>query len=48
MTTLLIKHAYIVTMDDHQREIPDGGLFIRDGFIEQVGAMSRSPSQPMK
>ena len=37
MTTLLIKNAYIVTMDDHQREIPEGGLFIRDGIIEQVG-----------
>ena len=43
MTTLLIKHAYLVTMDDHQREIPDGGLFIRDGFIEQVGAHSQLP-----
>ncbi len=37
MGTLLIKNAYIVTMDDHQREISEGGLFIRDGFIEQVG-----------
>ena len=37
MTTLLVKNAYIVTMDDHQREIPEGGLFIRDGIIEQVG-----------
>ena len=37
MPTLLIKNAHILTMDDHQREIPDGGLFIRDGFIEQVG-----------
>ena len=43
MTTLLIKHAYIVTMDDHQREIPDGGLFIRDGFLEQVGPTSQLP-----
>src|SRR5512133_2212023 len=43
MTTLLIKHAYIVTMDDHQREIPDGGLFIRDGFLEQVGETSQLP-----
>src|SRR5215217_3027046 len=43
MTTILIKHAYIVTMDDHQREIPDGGLFIRDGFIEQVGRTSELP-----
>jgi cytosine/adenosine deaminase-related metal-dependent hydrolase len=25
-------------MDDHQREIPDGGLFVRDGFIEWIGA----------
>ncbi len=43
MTTLLIKHAYIVTMDDHQREIPDGGLFIRDGFLEQVAETSQLP-----
>jgi cytosine/adenosine deaminase-related metal-dependent hydrolase len=44
MTTFLIKNAYLVTMDDHQREIPEGGLFIRDGFIEQVGANSDLPS----
>jgi 8-oxoguanine deaminase len=44
MTTLLIKNAYILTMDDHQREIPDGGLFIRDGFIEQVGPTNELPS----
>jgi cytosine/adenosine deaminase-related metal-dependent hydrolase len=43
MTTLLIKHAYIVTMDDHQREIPDGGLFIRDGFLEQVAPTNQLP-----
>src|SRR5512146_2709032 len=43
MTTLLIKNAYIVTMDDHQREFPDGGLFVRDGFIEQVGASGELP-----
>jgi cytosine/adenosine deaminase-related metal-dependent hydrolase len=43
MTTLLIKHAYIVTMDDHQREIPDGGFFIRDGFIEQVSETYELP-----
>jgi len=40
MTTLLIKNAYIVTMDDHQKEIPEGGLFIRNGLIEEVGPMS--------
>ncbi|HEX6270257.1 MAG TPA: 8-oxoguanine deaminase [Anaerolineales bacterium] len=43
MTTLLIKNAHIVTMDDHQRELPDGGLFIRDGFIEQVSATTELP-----
>jgi 8-oxoguanine deaminase len=37
MTTLLVKHAHLLTMDDHQTELSDGGLFIRDGFIEQVG-----------
>jgi cytosine/adenosine deaminase-related metal-dependent hydrolase len=45
MTTLLIKHAHIVTMNDHQREIPDGGLFIRDGFIEQVGPTASLPQE---
>jgi cytosine/adenosine deaminase-related metal-dependent hydrolase len=44
MTTLLIKNAYLVTMDDHQREIPEGGLFIRDGFIESVGQVSDLPA----
>ncbi len=44
MSTLLIKHAHIVTMDNHQREIPDGGLFVRDGFIEQVGASGELPA----
>jgi 8-oxoguanine deaminase len=44
MTTLLIKNAQIlVTMDDHQREIPAGGLFIRDGFVEQVGISTELP-----
>jgi 8-oxoguanine deaminase len=40
MSTLLIKNAHIVTMDDHQREIPEGGLFIRRGLIQEVGPMS--------
>src|SRR5512133_2979933 len=43
MTTLLIKHAYLATMDDRQSEIRDGGLFIRDGFIEQVGPTAELP-----
>ena len=38
MPTLLIKNAYVVTMDDQRREIPMGALFVRDGFIEKIGA----------
>lgn len=44
MTTLLVKNAHVVTMDDHQREIPDGGLFVRDGFIEQVAPTNELPT----
>jgi len=44
MSTLLIKNAYIATLDDHQREIPEGGLFIRDGIIEAVGQVSDLPA----
>ena len=44
MNTLLVRHAeMLVTMDDHRREIPDGGLFIRDGFIEKSGPTSQLP-----
>jgi len=44
MPTLLIKNATVlVTMDNHQREIPEGGLFIRDGFIETVGQTADLP-----
>jgi len=44
MSTLLIKNAHIVTMDDHQREIPEGGLFIRRGLIQEVGPMHELPT----
>src|SRR5512139_2780431 len=45
MSTLLVRHAEIlVTMDDRRREIPDGGLFIRDGFIEQAGPTAGLPA----
>ncbi len=45
MSTLLIRNAsLVVTMDDHRREIPDGGFFVRDGFIEQVGSSSDLPA----
>ena len=46
MTTLLVKNAaMLVTMDDQRREIPGGGLFIRDGFIEQVGKTADLPNE---
>ncbi len=45
MPTLLIRNATVlVTMDNHQREIPDGGLFIRDGFLSQVGPTNELPA----
>jgi len=44
MPTMLVHHAHLIaTMDDHTREIPDGGLFIRDGFIEKVGKTEELP-----
>jgi len=46
MATTLIRHAQIlVTMDAGRREIPDGGLFIRDQAIEQVGPTPELPAQ---
>jgi cytosine/adenosine deaminase-related metal-dependent hydrolase len=44
MPTLLVRNASLLaTFDDDDREITDGGLFIRDGFIEQVGSTSDLP-----
>ncbi len=44
MATLLIKNAQLlVTMDAHRREIPQGGLFARDGLIEQIGPTETLP-----
>jgi len=44
MTTFLLRRCSIlVTMDDHRQEIPGGGLFVRDGFIEQVGTAEELP-----
>ncbi|GAB4582059.1 MAG: 8-oxoguanine deaminase [Anaerolineales bacterium] len=46
MSTLLLKNATLLaTFDDARREIPDGGLFIRDGFIEQVGPTAELPTE---
>lgn len=44
MSTLLVRNALLLaTFDDQEREITDGGLFIRDGFIELVGPTSELP-----
>jgi len=44
MSTLLIKNAtLLVTMDNLRREIPDGGFFVKDGFIVQVGKTDELP-----
>ncbi|MBL8045982.1 MAG: 8-oxoguanine deaminase [Anaerolineales bacterium] len=45
MSTLLIKNAHVlVTMDAQRREIAEGGLFVRDGFIQQVGPGAELPT----
>ncbi len=44
LPTLLIRNAdVLVTMDEERREIRDGGLFARDGVIEQVGPTAELP-----
>ena len=44
MSTLLLKHAdLLITMDPERRRIPDGGLFVRDNMIEQVGPSAELP-----
>ncbi len=44
MTTLLVKNiSLLATFDDQRKEIPEGGLFIRDGFIEMVGESAGMP-----
>lgn len=46
MSTLLLKNAdVLVTMDDQRREIPHGGVFIRDGVIEAVGRADQLPTE---
>ncbi|MGD9047508.1 MAG: 8-oxoguanine deaminase [Anaerolineae bacterium] len=44
MTKLLVKNAdLLVTMDDAHRRIPDGGLYIEDNVIRQVGPTDSLP-----
>jgi 8-oxoguanine deaminase len=45
MSTLLVRHAeLLVTMDGDRRRIPDGGLFVRNNVIEQVGPTGELPA----
>ena len=44
MSTLLVKHASVLaTMDDMKTEIVDGGIYVVDGFIEQIGPTADLP-----
>ncbi|MEX1072041.1 MAG: 8-oxoguanine deaminase [Anaerolineales bacterium] len=44
MSTLLVRNASLLaTFDEGRREIREGGLFIRDGFIDQVGPSNELP-----
>ena len=44
MGTLLVKNAeLLVTMDDERHRIPEGGVFVRDNAIEQVGPTDGLP-----
>lgn len=46
MATLLVKNAeLLVTMDGERREIKSGGIFIRDGWIEEIGPSETLTSQ---
>jgi len=45
MPTLLVRNAaVIVTMDDDRQEISDGGLYVRNNIVEQVGKSADLPS----
>ncbi len=46
MSTLLLRNAtLLVTMDEQRREIPDGGVFIRDNAIEAVEHTDALPQE---
>ena len=45
MSTLLVKHAQVLaTMDDDRQEIVDGGMYIENGFVSQVGPTAELPA----
>ncbi len=43
---MLIRHAdLLVTMDDDRRRIPDGGVYVVDNVIDQVGPTRELPTE---
>jgi len=45
MATLLVRNAEVlVTMDNERREIPNGGMYVTDGWIDQVGPSDELPT----
>ncbi len=45
MSSLLVRNATLLaTFDDEDREIPGGGIFVRDGVIEVVGPAKMLPA----
>ena len=46
MSTLLIKNAdIIITLAEQGRQIANGGLFVRDNVIEQIGSTAELPAE---
>src|SRR5436309_15755432 len=46
MPSLLIRHAtLLVAMDDADSRWPDGGLYVEDNVIRQVGPTDQLPGQ---
>ncbi len=46
MSTLLVRDAeLLITMDDEHRAIPQGGVFVRDNVIVQVGPSRQLPPE---
>lgn len=46
MSTLLVKNAdVVITFDDQKRQINNGGVFVRDNVIEQIGKTADLPQE---
>ena len=46
MSSLLVKNAdVVITLDPQRRRIHAGGLFVRDGIIQQIGRENELPAE---